>query len=74
VQSPSQNQQFNLDGVILNFTVIKPESWFGNETLSGSTSPVAYYCNGEIFTVQYTLNGKSENFSVNDDEVLKEYK
>ena len=74
VQSPSQNQQFTLDGVSLNFTVVKPESWFGNETLSGSTSPVAYYSNGEIVTVQYTLNGKSENVSVNDDKVLKEYK
>ena len=74
VQSPSQNQQLNLDVVTLNFTVTKPESWFGNETFSGNTSPVAYYCNGEIVNVQYTLNGKSENVSVNDDQVLKEYK
>jgi len=73
IQSPSQNQRYNSNDIAVNFTVTKPESWFGNETSYGSTLPVVYYCNGEIVYVQYTLSGKSYNVSVNDDKATLQY-
>jgi hypothetical protein len=73
VQSPSQDQYYNSHSATLNFTVTKPESWFGNETFYGNTQPASYYCNGKIVSVQYMLDGKPHNVSVNDDSVLSPY-
>jgi hypothetical protein len=73
VQSPSQNQYYNPSNITLNFTVSKPESWFGNETFYGRTEPASYYCNGKIVSVQYVLDENPQNISVNDDNVLKAY-
>jgi hypothetical protein len=72
IQSPDQNQYYS-SFFSLNFTITKPESWFGNETFIGSAKPVSYYCNGRITSVEYLIDGKPISIPVNDDTVLKSY-
>jgi hypothetical protein len=72
IQSPEQNQYYS-SFFSLNFTITKPESWFGNETFIGSTKPASYYCNGRITSVEYLIDGKPINIPINDDNVLQSY-
>ncbi len=77
IQSPLQNQTFTSDEVILNFTVAKPETWFGSQFFAnpGFGSDLSmYYCNGKIFAVKYSVDGiESQNISVTDANVLAPY-
>ena len=72
IQSPKQNQYYS-SFFSLNFTITKPESWFGNETFIGSAKPASYYCNGRITSVEYLIDGKPISIPINDDNVLKSY-
>lgn len=65
VYSPSQNQTFNSSSVLLNFTISKPETWFGY--FKNEHFPTPYLTIGKVLSYNYSLDGgESQTFPVDD--------
>jgi hypothetical protein len=65
VYSPVQNETYNSTQVTLNFTVIKPDSWFSNGNFFGD------YVFGNITSVYYSVDGSErQNIPMHDVDSL----
>ncbi len=63
--SPKQNQTYTSTEVALDFTVIKPDEWFGKK------EPLGYYNFGIVKSVSYTLDSNEpQNLTLPDNEKI----
>jgi len=71
VHSPVQNQIYNSTNVWLNFTVVKPESWFAIDVGSHSDFSPLSETFVNITSVYFTVDGgERQNISVHDIDSL----
>jgi hypothetical protein len=67
VHSPAQNQTYNSANVWLNFTIIKPETWFAFDVGSYSNGTAINNVFGNITAVYYVVDGSErQNLTVHD--------
>jgi hypothetical protein len=74
MQSPTQNQTYNSTNVWLNFTVVKPETWFKLPSKYGgvdSNGNPLYLLLVNITSVYYFVDcGKRQDFPVHDNSFM----
>jgi hypothetical protein len=71
VQSPVQNQFYNSTNVWLNFTIVKPESWFAINVGSHSDFSPLTETFVNITSIYFTIDGgKRQNIPVHDIDSL----
>lgn len=71
VHSPVQNQTYNSTDVWLNFTIIKPETWFAFNVGSFENGTLVSNTFGNITSVYYRVDGgECQNITVHDNAYL----
>ncbi len=71
VNSPVQNQTYNSTDVWLNFTIIKPETWFAFNIGAFENGTRISNTFGNITSVYYTVDGNErQNITVHDNTYL----
>jgi hypothetical protein len=69
VYSPVQNQTYSTNEIWLNFTIIKPETWFPSGHLAEMGYVNAVF--GNVTTAYYTVDGgQRQNITVHDTDTL----
>jgi hypothetical protein len=67
IHSPVQNQGYDTTEVLLNFSIIKPETWFVYDVARQEDGGSMTLTVGKITSVYYVLdNGDPQNIPVND--------
>jgi len=69
VHSPIQDHNYNATNVLLNFTIIKPDTWFNSDKIVGDDengNPL-YAIYGNITSIYYIVdNSERQNISIHD--------